>query len=143
MNKQQKIALIRQYLSGADLSESRCYILEVGEVLPADYRKGTDRIIWVYALSEMEEPEIKKSKNDMVIGVTSKETVQAVKKLGDYLDKQTPMFEPDPTAKPQPVQAPPPPPAPPFEPAAIPPAAIPIQPRMIRNPNYGYRKSHF
>ena len=155
MNKTQKITLIRQMLSGADLSESRCYILEVGEKLPADYRRSIDRVIWVTD----DKGEIKTGKNDILVQVTSKETVQAVKKLGDYLDKVPPagkieqqevntsctrvhdltssLRNEDLTSTVRTVDLPQPTP-----PAAIPPAAIP-QPRTIPNPNYGMRKTRF
>lgn len=157
MNKAQKIAMIRQYLSGADLSESRCYILEIGEALPPDYRRNFDRVIWVTD----DKGEVKKptGKNDILIQVTSKETVQQVKKLGDYLDNLPDVGKIEPkevntsltrvndlTSLPRSndltsctrVQDLPQP----TPPAAIPPAAIPMQRRTIPNPNYGYRKTH-
>jgi hypothetical protein len=148
MNKAQKIAMIRQLISGADLSESRCYILEVGEALPPDYRRNTDTVIWVTD----DKGDVKKptGKNDILVQVTSKETVQAVKKLGDYCDnvsdnKLTQTKQPEPTNQQTaekikswlPMEAPAP-----IEPAAIPPAAIPMQPRTIPNPRAGYRRTH-
>jgi hypothetical protein len=149
MNKQAKIALIRQYLSGADLSESRCYILEVGEQPPTDYRRSVDTVIWVTD----DRGEVKKptGKNDILIQVTSKETVKQVKKLGDYLDKQSEKKqEPQPTSQqtaekikswlPAPIQQNSAQPM--GAPAPMEPAAIPIQPRTIPNPRAGYRRTH-
>ncbi len=139
--------MIRQLISGADLSESRCYILEVGEALPPDYRRSVDRVIWVTD----DRGDVKKptGKNDILIQVTSKETVKQVKKLGDYLDKQSEKKqEPQPTSQqtaakiaswmPAPVKQNSAEQTPPFEPAAI-----PTPPRTIPNPKFGLRKTHF